>query len=78
MKRLIAFVLRLFLCLAGNHYSNIRYVSKLTVSPLNPLLSKMLLNLTRGICQEFHSQYQIIITIFTLCKNNLEMHVAYI
>lgn len=59
MKRLIAFVLRFFICLTGNKYSNIRYVSRLTISSHHPVLSKV------------DSQYQIIITILTLCKNNL-------
>ena len=64
MKLLIVFILRYFICLAGNRYSNIIYVSKLTLSQLSPLLPKV------------HSQYQIIITIFTIGKNNLETLVA--
>ncbi len=82
MKLLIAFVLRYFKCLAGSQFLNIGYVRRLTISPLSPFIYKMLINLTgrtlrlrsetEYTCQEFHSHYQIIITIFTIGKNKFE------
>ena len=60
MKLLITFIFRYLVCLADGQYLNIKCVSHLTTLQLNPLLAKV------------YSQYHIIISIFTLGKNELE------